>query len=134
MTTKDLKNNNDVIENEENRAKNQAQSQLESIKEMFLRLQKAEENDDSELYDEINQEIEDNALSVEVVKQYEILLCWGGPACRIIGELSKYNEPETATLQYQDWFTKWTDYDITNEDEDILLRYAQKYYFSVEGE
>lgn len=60
--------------------------------------------------------------------EYEILLCTGGPACRIRGTLGNHGEPETATLEYQDWGTPWTPYfhvDITN----ALITYAQQFYF-----
>jgi hypothetical protein len=42
--------------------------------------------------------------------EYRILLCTGGPAVQITGNLSSYNEPAAATLQHQDWFLPWTDY------------------------
>ena len=41
--------------------------------------------------------------------EYEILLCTGGPACRIVGDLSEHGEPETARLEVQDWFQPWTE-------------------------
>ena len=62
--------------------------------------------------------------------EYEILLCTGGPACRIRGDLGNYNEPETAKLEYQDWGTPWTDYRETTDEEDkLLLAYCQTFYF-----
>jgi hypothetical protein len=30
----------------------------------------------------------------------------GGPAVRITGDLADYGEPETASIEYQDWFTQ----------------------------
>jgi len=60
---------------------------------------------------------------------YLILLCTGGPACRIVGELNQWNEPETAKLEYQDWFTPWTNYSLTSEEEETLLTYARQFYF-----
>lgn len=59
--------------------------------------------------------------------EYQILIATGGPACRIIGDLDQYNQPHTATLQVQDWFTPWTD--VSGCYEDILLTYAQCFYF-----
>lgn len=84
----------------------------------------------------------EDALSVEVrsdwhtlggtegntPSEYQILLCWGGPACRIIGDL-EYCEPLTAHIEHQDWGTKWTEYPISGEDEDIVLDYARCFYF-----
>lgn len=107
----------------DNRAKEQAQAQYNVINEMLDRYNKAKDNKQ----DEIRTEIEENALSAEVIKNYQIMLCWGGPAVRIFGDLNKHNEPETATLQYQDWFTGWTEF--FDADEDKLLEYARFFYF-----
>ena len=108
------------------RAKDQAQLQFESIKEMLSNLSKAEESDNEEVREEALEAITNDPLSVEITKQYEILLCWGGPACRIIGKLDEHGEPETAKLQYQDWFTAWTDYPC---NEETLLDYTRHFYF-----
>ena len=62
--------------------------------------------------------------------EYEILLCTGGPACRIVGELDDSCEPRTARIEHQDWFTPWTEYVVTDEaDRDALLTYARCFYF-----
>ena len=61
--------------------------------------------------------------------EYNILLCTGGPAVRIIGELNEYNEPETADLEYQDWFTAWERLNIDSEEEDALIDYARTFCF-----
>jgi len=67
----------------------------------------------------------------EAPAEYEILLCTGGPACRIVGQLGQHQEPETAVIEYQDWFTPWETYLNTTGDEDAaLLTYAQQFYFS----
>ncbi len=66
----------------------------------------------------------------EAPTEYEILLCTGGPAVRITGELDRFSQPETADLEYQDWFTPWMPYcDTTTEDNKALLTYAQQFYF-----
>lgn len=41
--------------------------------------------------------------------EYNILLCTGGPAVRIIGTLGRYSEPDTARIEYQNWGTPWTE-------------------------
>jgi len=61
--------------------------------------------------------------------EYYILLGTGGPAARIIGELSEYGEPENVRFQYQDWFKPWTDAHLSDEDENTLLEYAHQFYF-----
>ena len=45
-------------------------------------------------------------------QEFNILLSWGGPSLRIIGDLNEYKEPENPVLQFQDWFTKWEDLKI----------------------
>ena len=58
-----------------------------------------------------------------------ILLCTGGPAVRIRGDLGAYSEPNTAELEYQDWFTPWERLPTDSADEEILLTYARSFYF-----
>lgn len=68
-------------------------------------------DDEREQYhdeDQAREAIAQDALSVEIrsdwhtpgsegeAGQYMILLCTGGPACRIVGDLNEYKEPETA--------------------------------------
>ena len=91
--------------------------------------------------DEARQAIEEDALSVEVRSawheidgdsdpgEYCILLCTGGPAVRIIGRLDQYSEPESARLQYQDWYTPWQELILSSTDYATLLTYAQCFYF-----
>ena len=47
------------------------------------------------------------------LEEFKILLTWGGPALRVIGELNQYKEPENIKMQFQDWGTYWTDFQIT---------------------
>ncbi|MDD5510450.1 MAG: hypothetical protein PHI12_06555 [Dehalococcoidales bacterium] len=62
--------------------------------------------------------------------EYKILLCTGGPACRIVGDLDEHGQPDRARIEYQDWFTPWIELvDITSEERDALLAYAQQFYF-----
>lgn len=91
--------------------------------------------------EEARQRIQEDALSVEIrsgwcsgpddmkPEEYAILLCTGGPACRIIGSLSEHGDPESASIQYQDWFTPWVDYPLTAEEEADVVKYAQQFYF-----
>jgi hypothetical protein len=135
---------------EENRAREEAGAQLASIEELVTCLKHAEECDDTACgadcphdADEAREAITDDVLSVEVrtdwhtvgaveaakPTHYKILLCWGGPAVQIIGTLDKYNQPDSARLQYQDWFTEWTDFLLTDEEEQMVITYAQQCYF-----
>jgi len=120
----------------ENFGKEQAQAQFESIVEMTRALESA--TDDNR--DDAEQRIQEAPLSVEVRSkwhtpgskvaggQYKILLCTGGPAVQIIGELDEYNQPMDAKLQYQDWFTPWNDY-ISSDPADVLLTFAGQFYY-----
>ena len=61
--------------------------------------------------------------------QYCILLCTGGPAVRIIGDLSlEHRTPESCTLQYQDWFTEWMDYPLSKNEIELVLTYVQQFF------
>jgi hypothetical protein len=130
------------LDKDRDRAKDQAFAQYQSIVEMVAALNLAIENDDDNAFEDAEQTIHEDALSVEVrtdwhsvgaeddkPTEYRILLCTGGPACQIIGNLSEHGEPETARIQYQDWFTPWTDYRLTSEQEEIVLTYARCFYF-----
>lgn len=127
-----------------NRGQSQARAQLESIVEMVKALEAADAGDDENAKDEARQTIQEDPLSVEVRTDwympgnkhegspafYRILLCWGGPACQIIGELSEHGEPGTAEIQGQDWGTPWeTLRGLTGEQEKALLTYSQQFYF-----
>ena len=93
--------------------------------------------------DEARERIQEDPLEVSVrsgwypigsdetaPEEFKILLCTGGPAVRIVGELDAFMQPFAARLQYQDWFTPWEDYHIDNEeDEKALLTYCQQFYF-----
>ena len=93
---------------------------------------------DCESEEEARQRIEEDALSVEVrsgwaslgepltADEFCILLCTGGPAARIRGELSG-GEPHRAWLEYQDWGTPWTEF--VGADQAVLLTYARCFYF-----
>lgn len=135
MTKKELKE-----QEKDNRAKEQARSQLNSITERVETLKKAEEKENYNAIEEARQAIEEDALSVEVCTdwhapgsednkptEYRILLCWGGTACQIVGALS-HGQPETATIQYQDWFTEWTCLEPEEGEEEIMLEYARCFF------
>lgn len=104
----------------------------------------ASEDDRKQYHDEnkARESIEEDPLSILVRSdwhfpgsesedvEYEILLCTGGPACRIVGELGIYSQPDNAEIQYQDWFTPWERYtETTSEEDEALLTYARTFYF-----
>jgi hypothetical protein len=59
--------------------------------------------------------------------EFQILLCTGGPAVRIVGELGGDGEPSRARLEVQDWFKPWTEY--VPADSETLLTYARCFCF-----
>ena len=60
--------------------------------------------------------------------EYCILLGTGGPAARIVGDLNQ-GQPDSAHFDYQDWFKPWTRARLSGEEENVLLKYAQNFYF-----
>jgi len=58
------------------------------------------------------------------VAEYQILLCTGGPAVRVIGAVGSDGYPLTARLEYQDWFIAWTEYPADSAERDALLKFA----------
>lgn len=136
-------------------AEDQAKAQLENIQAMMTRLEHAQKCDNTECgrrdldnnpSDSIHSEteallmIEESPLSILVrsawvypgatmeAAEYEILLCTGGPAVRIIGDLDRYNTPDSARLQYQDWGTPWTEL-FEPRNMATLIAYANTFYF-----
>lgn len=59
--------------------------------------------------------------------EFRIVLCTGGPAVQIVGDLDEHNQPSRARLEYQDWFTPWTDYGPARAS--ALVRFASLFYF-----
>lgn len=89
--------------------------------------------------DDARERIQEDPLSVEVrsgwhtpgdapqVEEFCILLCTGGPAVQIRGELDEHCEPCRAWLEYRDWGTPWTQY--FDAAQDTLLQYAGQFYY-----
>ena len=129
-----------------NHAIENALGHLESIQALMGRAEEAEGDDETEA---VSEEISEYPLSVQVRSdwhapgdngesaEYEILLTTGGPALRIIGKLGRWNEPENARLEWQDWGTPWTELhpseyraDLKASEADaLLLSFACHFYF-----
>jgi hypothetical protein len=122
----------------DDRAVSQACLQLQAIRELVAVYQTVHEkgDDDSEALEEIY----GNALSVSVRSdwqtagsrlepgEYQILLSTGGPACRIVGDLDG-DEPTTARLEHQDWFTPWQELSTSAAEQEALIDYARFFSF-----
>ena len=93
---------------------------------------------DCESEESARERIQEDPLSVEVrsdwaspgepleAAEFCILLCTGGPAVRIRGELDR-GEPRRAWLEYQDWGIPWVQY--FGASNDILCQYALHFFF-----
>ena len=124
-------------EQKDDRAKNEALAQIESIVELVSAL----DTEDDEARADTEQTINEDPLDVSVRggwhspgqatdnEEFLILLCTGGPAVRIVGKLGRYNEPERVRVQYQDWFTSWKNYPMNRDQEADVLVYAQQFYY-----
>lgn len=124
-------------------ARSQARAQFQSIAALIKDFRKAEKSGDETEREEVRMRIDQDPLSIRVrdgwrnigeagtAEEFEILLCTGGPAVRIIGELDDYNEPERAVIQYQDWGTPWTDWPTSRREgpQQIILDYCRCFYF-----
>ena len=115
----------------------QAFAQLASIKAML----KAVENATDDEREAAEQAIYDDPLAVDVRSgwvnvwtaefepvEYRILLCTGGPAVQLEGELDDRNQPYNVQLRHQDWFEPWQTVPLTAEDTETLLTYARHFF------
>ena len=115
----------------------QAFAQLASIKEML----QAVENATDDEREAAEQAIYDDPLAVDVRSgwvnvwaaefepvEYRVLLCTGGPAVQLEGELDDRNQPYNVQLQHQDWFEPWQTVPLTAEDTETLLAYVRHFF------
>lgn len=61
---------------------------------------------------------------VEFQRIIIITLSGGGPASRIV----YYADEDRAEYQFQDWFLPWVPAQLTNEEEETLLEYCQRFF------
>jgi hypothetical protein len=57
------------------------------------------------------------------LEDFRILLSTGGPALRIVGELSRWAEPRRCWLEIQDWYEPWTRFWTRHEREANALQW-----------
>ena len=120
-----------------------ARAWLADISAMIAALNAAEAADgERDAIDDARQAIDESILSIMVrdswrhpghaaecgPAEYELLLSTGGPALRIRGEVEN-GEPTSARLQYQNWFTPWTDLDLTAAEYADVTAFAQNFYY-----
>lgn len=142
---------NDPLENKHDHAIANAKGWLSSILEMVEALNAADLRDDDEAHEKAEEAIHQSILSLEVKtgwftpggyagwfapggyaspEEYRLLLSWGGPALQLVGKLNDHNEPdEWPRLEYQDWFTPWTEYEPAREHREALQKFASVFYY-----
>ena len=131
---------------EKDHALQNAIGHIESIVEDFEKISYLESlnvtsSEDEEEIEQIKESILNSALSVEFrsgwtsnpneleIEEFKILLTWGGPALRVIGDLNQYKELENIKMQFQDWGTCWTDFEITENQQEALNWFCNCFYF-----
>ena len=87
----------------------------------------------------MRERVQEDALEIQVRSDWHslgenptagdfyILLCTGGPAVRIRGELSQ-GGPARCWLEHQDWFKPWAEC-VLPDAGDALLWYASQFYW-----
>lgn len=95
---------------------------------------------DCEDEDDARQRINEDPLSIEVRSDWHapgesaedaefcILLCTGGPAVRIIGDLDR-GVPSRPRVQYQDWGTPWTEYFPSSDERAAIETYCAQFFY-----
>ena len=118
-----------------NEDQKQADAQYAAIVQLLADLDAAADSDDEEA---ARQRIADHPLHVLVrsdwtqpgdpmeAAEFQILLCTGGPAVRIVGEL-EHGTPCSARLEHQAWDTDWLPY--FGALPAVLCDYAANFYF-----
>ena len=123
-----------------NHALNNAIGHIESMVEDFKKDKHFFDIKNFDSQDELRENVLNSALSIQFrsdwesfeenfkAKEFKILLSWGGPALRVIGELDDYG-PVNPKLQYQDWGTPWIDFEITEDQQKALNWFCNCFYF-----
>ena len=118
--------------------KSQAQAQLSTLREMVKALEDGEQWEGMDAETAIAEDPLEVAIRADwhspgdhedTDLEYKILLCTGGPAVRIIGDLDQWKQPATVKLEYQDWGTPWTELYTDSDEDEAMLTYARQFYF-----
>lgn len=95
--------------------------------------------DDCENREDAQERLYESPLSVQVrsdwedpgaeltAYEFEILLCTGGPAVRIRGELDEHMQPDRAWMEFQGWGSPWCQY--FDADQAALLAFCSNLSF-----
>ena len=101
----------------------------------------ADDPDHDSVIDQVTDLVNEDPLHVQVrsgwenlgdtlePSEFNILLCTGGPAVRIVGDINQ-GCPERCRLEHQDWGTPWTQvFDLSDEQRAALQWYCEQFYF-----
>ena len=77
----------------------------------------------SERADELTTSLQEN-YGVEFQRTIIITLGGGGPAMRIV----YYADEDRAEYQFQNWFMPWVSAELSNEEQEALLEYCQRFF------
>lgn len=119
----------------------QAGYQLIEIMQLHRAYLNAERQQDHRAADEIRGRAQDAASSGISVRSgwsvtyedlqpeyFRIDLAGGGPAVRIVGNLSRFGQAEDPQLEYQDWGTPWIEFRLMNDMErDAVAWYCNNF-------
>lgn len=128
---------------QDDNGKLQAIAQMACISDMMRRYREAQEIEGYTAMEAVEEEIMADPLEISVrslwtplgypmeADEFRILLCTGGPAVQIVGDLDEYGgifgQPH---IEYQDWFTPWVSCPLNDEQQKDLLAYCQMFNFS----
>ena len=127
---------------QDDNGKLQAIAQMACISDMLRRYREAQEIEGYTAMEAVEEEIMADPLEICVrslwtplsypmeADEFRILLCTGGPAVQIVGDLDVhggiFGQPH---IEYQDWFTPWCPLTITEDQQKDLLAYCQMFNF-----
>tara|TARA_R100001163_G_C4891595_1_gene84328 strand:+ start:147 stop:536 length:390 start_codon:yes stop_codon:yes gene_type:complete len=95
--------------------------ELQDIEDMSKNPVPTEEQ--SERADELRASLEEN-YGVEFQRTIIITLGGGGPAMRIV----YYADEDRAEYQFQNWFMPFVSAELSNEEQEALLEYCQRFF------
>lgn len=107
--------------------------------ELLAEFEQAKTDTECDSQESVQDRIQETPLSVEIrsgwasvgdemtAEEFRIVLCTGGPAVQIRGELDFNGLPNRAWIEYQDWGTPWVQY--FDADQDTLIEFCNHFYF-----
>ncbi len=63
--------------------------------------------------------------------EFQITLSTGGPALRVVGDISTGGEPMRCRLEWRDWGTPWTEHETTSAEDESVEWFAGLFWFEV---